>query len=118
MTRWTLPHDLSSVGTARDLVGAELVGSPLRDDAVLVTSELVANAVDHGEPPVELEIALEGAGLRIVVTSLSADDPQTRVAGDHAPRGRGLAIVSSLATDWGWFRTDGRVTVWAVLTAP
>ena len=42
---WRLPHDIQSVGAARRMV-VDLVG-PERDDAVQVTSELVANAVEQ-----------------------------------------------------------------------
>jgi anti-sigma regulatory factor (Ser/Thr protein kinase) len=97
----------------------------LVDDAVLLTSELVTNAVLHARTPVQVTCRLLGNGpdrsLEIVVldrcpAQLRPDLPHT--AGEAAERtnGRGLQLPSELASAWGvtyareakavWFRMD------------
>ncbi|MFG2320114.1 ATP-binding protein [Streptomyces tendae] len=96
------------------------------DDAVLVITELISNAVTHavpsaaaGAPEVRLGLAL-GPG----VLTLTVSDP-----GDNAPvfnpsdgsalreHGRGLCIVDALAEEWGWTpRPPAGKTVWATLS--
>ncbi|WP_282699444.1 ATP-binding protein [Streptomyces sp. CC219B] len=88
------------------------------DDAVLVTSELVANAVRHGRlPGHELWLHLtvsDGGALNIDVS-----DPLRRfpVIGegrleDESEGGRGLLLVARLAVELDWFlRADVGKTV-------
>jgi hypothetical protein len=85
------------------------------DDAVQIASELAANAIGHGEPPVELLLDVAPDRVRISVSSVSARDPRPRVATLDDVRGRGLAIVAQLSHDWGWHRAEGRLHVWADL---
>ena len=89
------------------------------EDAQLMVSELVTNAVRHGRPDVVLSISVAADRLRIEVSDGSDDMPV--VAGDHPSldraTGRGLLIVAATAADWGVARTPGRPgkTVWAEL---
>lgn len=114
---WTLPTDHSAERLAREAISgplhAEGVDPAVVDDVILATSELVSNAVDHGESPIHLTLDLGESVVRVTVSDGGAGQPTPRVAGDGAPRGRGLAIVAQLATDWGWAREDGRLRVWA-----
>jgi PAS domain S-box-containing protein len=68
----------------------------------LVTSELVTNAVLHGRPPVSLELSLDAGVLRIAVGDCSAAPPVPGHPGSDAMTGRGLALVASLASAWGF----------------
>ncbi|WP_406027384.1 SpoIIE family protein phosphatase [Nocardioides sp. NBC_00850] len=88
----------------------------LLDDVVLLTSELVTNAVTHAGTPMTVAVVREEDRLRIDVF----DQHPTRVlpvgvnarpgAGEH---GRGLLITSALATAWGVeYRRDHK-RVWA-----
>jgi anti-sigma regulatory factor (Ser/Thr protein kinase) len=113
--RWTLPHDLSSAGAARDLVRAELAGLDLADDAALIASELVVNAVDHGSPPVVLEVTRAGGQAVIAVENSGSAQPAPREPAQDVPRGRGLGIVDRLSADWGWSSTGSTLRVWAAL---
>jgi anti-sigma regulatory factor (Ser/Thr protein kinase) len=113
----------------RDTLGSwDLAGDgrdALVDDAVLLTSELVTNAVLHAGTPVQVTCRLLGDGpdrsLEIAVldrcpAQLRPDLPHT--AGEAAERtnGRGLQLPSELASAWGvtyareakavWFRMD------------
>ena len=76
----------------------------VRDAAVLLTSELVANAVLHGAAPVTLLVHTDGRGqVRVEVTDADprlpcAPVPDTTEMGES---GRGLQFVAALATAWG-----------------
>jgi anti-sigma regulatory factor (Ser/Thr protein kinase) len=83
-------------------------------DGVLVVSELVTNAVQHGSGPVHVRI-VDGASVRIEVTDarpverLEARDPDP-----DDPRGRGLFLVEALADAWGVADApNGGKVVWA-----
>ncbi|MFI5621828.1 SpoIIE family protein phosphatase [Nocardioides sp. NPDC051685] len=86
------------------------------DDAVLLTSELVTNAVTHAGTPMTVSVVREEDRLRIDVF----DQHPTRVlpvganahpgAGEH---GRGLLITSALATAWGVEYRKDHKRVWA-----
>jgi anti-sigma regulatory factor (Ser/Thr protein kinase) len=115
VTRWTLAHDLSSASEARDLVRAALADLACVDDAVLIASELVVNAVDHGSPPVVLEVARTDTQAVISVENTGSSPPQLQTPDPHAPRGRGLGIVAGLADDWGWSTNGDTLRVWAVV---
>ena len=83
------------------------------EDGPLLLSELVANAVTHGTGErVRVEFHDREMVLRIAVTSVGSNRP---VAG-HVPvtavSGRGLRIVSQLASRWGSEHRAGTVTVW------
>lgn len=114
--RWSLPGESRAAGMARGLVGDALATMALADDAVLVTSELVTNAVEHGGGSVDLELAVEADRVRISVTSKAgATEPRRANADADSDGGRGLAIVEQLGEQWGWHRRGDRLSVWAEL---
>jgi anti-sigma regulatory factor (Ser/Thr protein kinase) len=116
---WELPADLGAARQARSHVSALLSHHDAVDDAALIASELVANAVEHGDPPIELSVEATPAHIRITVSSTETSSlPELRSATAEDRRGRGLTIVESLAHEWGWQREDGRILVWAELSAP
>lgn len=94
----------------------------VRRTVVLVVSELVTNAVQHGEPPygvvvdvadhlVKVDVLDHGGQIPVPPKEPIPDDLET---GDLRPGGRGLAIVRRLAADWGVERSgDGSKSVWA-----
>jgi two-component sensor histidine kinase len=94
--------------------------SPIRDDALLVASELATNALRHAldEREAELEIVAELVpdGLRISVSDTAESDPDDgpRPAREVDPDGTGLRVVQAIARRWGAERFDGQRT-WAVL---
>lgn len=108
----TLPAQPASVSAARRFVRGLLAGAGaeelLVDDAALVISELVANAVLHAGGPILVEIsscpAADGAnpdGLRMAVSDPSPMAPAVRDYGDGASTGRGIALVARLVDRWG-----------------
>lgn len=126
MTTLLVPHAGSSAFDARHALLPELLdrGVPqgVVDDALLVLSELIGNAVRHGRPSegdhirvswwvaggaVHLEVCDGGPGLpgdlgvaRVGARQRGADDqPLTVPVGDEG--GRGLPIVDLLSSRWG-----------------
>ncbi|MFL6129577.1 MAG: ATP-binding protein [Mycobacteriales bacterium] len=124
----TITHAPSSAAQARRQVGADLAGQGLSaavvDDAQLVVSELIGNAVRYGRPlpgnTLRVSWAVEPDCLVLKVTDGgSHQSPRFRDAGPSDVRGRGLAIVDALARKWGVDRHENGVgpisTVWAEL---
>ncbi len=87
------------------------------DDAVLVVTELVTNALLHGGPPVRLRLRQVDDGVRLEVADGGADAPVTARRSSVAMTGRGLALVDALSRSWGVDdREAGGKTVWAEVT--
>ena len=87
---------------ARDLPDATV------DDAVLMLSELVTNAVVHGRPEITLRLWLAADHLTVAVADLGEAMLVRAVPGLQQASGRGLVIVDALATRWGVSRAQGR----------
>lgn len=85
-----------------------------RDSARLVASELVTNALQHGDGQIELRLKLLGDFLRIEVIDEGRDQaPAVRQDEPDESGGWGLRIVDHLAAQWGVF--EGTTHVWADL---
>jgi anti-sigma regulatory factor (Ser/Thr protein kinase) len=84
-----------------------------REDVLLVVTELLSNAVDHGRGPVRLTVELRSGSVRIEVHDTAPDAPRPQPLDPYAVRGRGLQMVEALSSRWGW--TDGPAgkIVWA-----
>ncbi|MFE4825645.1 ATP-binding protein [Streptomyces sp. NPDC056672] len=96
--------------------------SELEDCAVLVLSELLTNALEHGceeGAGVETRYVPRPCGLRIEVRDASPKMPAQREPEPGEVNGRGLGIVEALSDQWGWWyhRWHGK-TVWAELSLP
>jgi anti-sigma regulatory factor (Ser/Thr protein kinase) len=100
------------------------------DVAVLLTSELVTNAVTHGTATagtfVLLTIACDAAGLRVDVhdgsgnlpvldTGLLDTDPSGSAGPAETETGRGLLLVTALSAEWGFYRTPAGKAVYFTL---
>jgi anti-sigma regulatory factor (Ser/Thr protein kinase) len=119
-----LPGIPGSVRVARFHVRAALTYCDLgqfADDAAIVTSELVTNAVQHAcrDATETIGVTLARAEeLDAVIVTVSDPSPHAPVM-HHAPpgseRGRGLQIVESLSTHWGWRAEPGGKAVFAIL---
>jgi anti-sigma regulatory factor (Ser/Thr protein kinase) len=72
------------------------------DEAELLVSELAANAVLHGGPPIIVRVECDGGeGLRVSVTDGNPEPPNPRDAGPEAGSGRGLRLVDVISSRWG-----------------
>jgi anti-sigma regulatory factor (Ser/Thr protein kinase) len=81
--------------------------------ACLLISEVVANAVLHGDAPLNMTIAERADGWQLRVHDASEDCPSIRRSSPDREGGRGLMLVEMLALAWGADRTaDGGKDVW------
>ncbi|MET8347645.1 ATP-binding SpoIIE family protein phosphatase [Streptomyces microflavus] len=91
----------------------------LRDLGVLAASELVANSLQHGTPPMRL--GLRRTDRRLIIEVTDGDDhlPRRRQAELADEAGRGIEIIASIATSWGSRRTPGGgKAVWCEFALP
>ena len=109
----TFPATTESIGAARRFV-ATATGEH-HEHLSLVTSELVTNAVLHGEGPVTVRVERSDDGLRLAVHDRGAGTPRPERPESHAPSGRGLRIVETVATRWGTDPDESGKWVWALL---
>lgn len=94
---------------------AEPVSDDLCDDAQLIVSELVTNAVRAGTEIVVLVLQVKDGRLRIEVGDDAGGVPTLRRRDPDAGSGRGLPLIEALATDWGVEARSAGKTVWAAL---
>jgi hypothetical protein len=99
-------------------------------DAAVVVSELVTNALRYGllpghTParaalgPVALTLWSRDGHLICAVADPNPEPPVLRPPDATAGSGRGLQVVQSLASNWGWTRRSGpQKVVWAALEVP
>jgi anti-sigma regulatory factor (Ser/Thr protein kinase) len=128
--RITLPPVPESARVARQFTTAAVRKwdlDPLLSDAVLIASELVTNAINHGtaatggEGPglVELTWSYQISRLICVITDRAGEPPVMAPADTDAESGHGLQIVAALAAAWGWTMLGtGEKAVWAALHLP
>jgi anti-sigma regulatory factor (Ser/Thr protein kinase) len=89
------------------------------DAALLLTSELVTNAVrheaGHGAQAVVLAIACSRGRLRVDVHDTSRSLPAVAEVPADAETGRGLLLVETLSDEWGFYRTPAGKAVYFTL---
>ncbi|MFF0745588.1 SpoIIE family protein phosphatase [Streptomyces sp. NPDC004111] len=91
----------------------------LRDLGVLAASELVANSLQHGTPPMRLRLRRTDRRLIIEVTDGDDHLPRRRRADPADEAGRGISIVATIASSWGSRRTPGGgKAVWCEFALP
>ncbi|MEW1772132.1 SpoIIE family protein phosphatase [Streptomyces sp. NPDC086777] len=132
--RASLPGSSFAPGSARALVRASFdewtqcgllrpEQQRVGEDAMVVVSELVTNAVVHAGTDVEVDWWLEEREETAFVVEVTDHHP-SRAPRDHPGEtpyetpefGRGLRLVASLAESWGVTYRTGAKSVWARLT--
>jgi anti-sigma regulatory factor (Ser/Thr protein kinase)/anti-anti-sigma regulatory factor len=94
--RWNLPH--------------------LADDAEIIVSEIVANAVQHAGGPVDLVLTRRSRHLHLSVRDRSTEPPvRSTPDPESLMGGRGLLLLDAFASGWGSAATDDGKAVWATL---
>lgn len=115
--------------TLRDALDSWGVPPGVRDDVVLVASELSTNAVLHAgtqAPPGRITVDLGPGGLLVTVIDHrprstptwnppDQDDGEAREHDETRENGRGLAIVAALTDTYGCVATPETKTTWALL---
>ncbi|WP_239395214.1 ATP-binding protein, partial [Frankia sp. CiP3] len=111
---------VQSVRDARQAAAAALASwriPPKRAaDVVLAVSELVTNAVLHGEVPMDLRLRPAGHELILDVRDAASTLPQRLRATADDEHGRGVHLVSLIADRWGARNTDDGKSVWCTFT--
>ncbi len=119
-----LPAIPESVRIARFHVRAALGYCELgrfADDAAIITSELVTNAVQHARCDVTETVRItlaRASGSEAVIIAVSDSSPHGPVMRDapaDSERGWGLRIVESLSVHWGWHPEPRGKAVFAIL---
>ncbi|GAA2466269.1 hypothetical protein GCM10010405_58530 [Streptomyces macrosporus] len=117
---WKLPSEPRSVARARELARRQLADwklDDLGDTAELLVSELVTNALRHGEGDIRLRLLLDRT-LVCEVWDAGLVQPRRRRARDTDEGGRGLQLVDLLSAGWGSRRTPRGKIVWFELSLP
>jgi anti-sigma regulatory factor (Ser/Thr protein kinase) len=111
-----LPRTIGCAAQARRATTAWLgdeVGIVERHNALLVVSELVTNAYEHGSGKIALKLRLVDDELQVEVTDEGRGAAVEIRERDIDEGGMGLRIVDQLANRWGVY--EGTTHVWAKL---
>lgn len=85
---------------------------------MLLTSELVTNALLHARSAPELDVRLVDGRLRVGVSDTTPVAPVRKRYGKEAATGRGLLLIETMASAWGTDPNEGGKEVWFELAAP
>ncbi|MBM9434402.1 ATP-binding protein [Streptomyces bryophytorum] len=119
-----LVHGSTAACTARHvlhrILSCQGVASDDIDDALLVVSELITNAVTHAHPPVSLHVRLCPAArtLTVSVADGGACPAGAATAGAAHEHGRGRKVIAAIAAAMGSTSAgpgNGKVHHWAAL---
>ncbi|HEX3783728.1 MAG TPA: ATP-binding protein [Pseudonocardiaceae bacterium] len=97
---------------------ADGLPAEVEQDLMLLVTELVANAYEHGIAPRELRVERrDGSGaIRVEVDDAAPGRPILGWSRLGVNRGRGVRIVDGLAARWGVRQLGVGKTVWAELS--
>lgn len=119
--RLRLEPESASPARARRFVEDVLVRSgheAVLETALLLTSELVTNAVLHGQgSDIGVTVRVDG-GVRVEVHDNGPGIPSPKHYADDAGTGRGLLLVEAMSTAWGVEVIGHGKTVWFEVDAP
>ncbi|MEU8179771.1 SpoIIE family protein phosphatase [Micromonospora sp. NPDC049047] len=126
--RVRLPADRRTPAAARAVVRSVLTEShldELANEALLLTTELTTNAVEHARTELDIEVVADQIGLTVTVSDFAPGSGNELTIGarndsaeidEVSERGRGLLLVDHFASRWGttylptgkgvWFRLD------------
>jgi anti-sigma regulatory factor (Ser/Thr protein kinase) len=114
-----LPAEASSAAAARTALRGLLAGLQEQaadhqafDRVLLLTSELVTNAILHARTPLRLTARAEAGQVVVQVYDTVPAPPRRRSYRSDAGTGRGMHLVEALADRWGVDQTSGGKCVW------
>jgi hypothetical protein len=106
---------LAQLADAREWIGHVLDGTDVRvDDAALVATELLSNALRHAGTTAQLAVTINAEHVRVAVFDTTRDAPVVS-AHPGAAGGYGLRLIDEVSTRWGWQPTADGKTVWCDL---
>lgn len=117
----SFPALLSSAAASRRLVRQALEDwgfGGLVDTAVLLTSEVVTNALVHGRSEVDVSVTLGPDRVRVAVTDTDHGFIRRRRPEETDQSGRGVELVEGMADGWGVLRRGPGKQVWFELLRP
>lgn len=94
------------------VLGDDGVEASVIELAVLLVSELVTNATVHAQSKVRVTVHVDSHWVRVEVDDEGTGEPQLGRSTPTQLKGRGLAVVDRLSTDWGTDRHERHKTVW------
>jgi anti-sigma regulatory factor (Ser/Thr protein kinase) len=116
----SIEADVNAAARARAFATATLhdwsLPEPVARDVLLVTSELVSNAVKYGRPPIELRLRHDRRHLLIEVEDRATAIPRKLRPSPLQEHGRGLQLVARVTDRWGTRPTPAGKVVWCSLT--
>lgn len=111
LVRHQMANELNRLGLSQEVV----------DEAILVASELLGNAIRHtakgDSGMISIGWDFDDTGVTVAVADESKVYPHPRTPRADEPGGRGLTIIESLSDNWGVQPVDGGKRVWAHLPA-
>src|ERR1700736_6081556 len=121
LLRQTFGPNPGVVREARALVAGVLDREGFPADAVfvavLLTSELVTNAVRHARTDLEVVVSIDERLAHVAVVDRNTRLPQPALAPSDATTGRGLKLVDAMASAWGADHTPKGKGVWCEVSA-
>lgn len=114
-----LDADPRAVRLARTFVrdAVDIADEELVDDLVLLTSELVTNAVVHARTPIEVGVVRGDDHVLVSVGDHNPARPEQQPFDTDRAGGRGLLIVRRLTNSWGITAHEKGKSVWFTLRA-
>ena len=110
---------VESVGEARswlsDFLRRRSVGARALEDATLIVSELVTNAIRYGAGSTVLRAAVTDRTVQVSVTDSGDALPELLPLDTRRVGGLGLRFVDEVASGWGVAPFPGGKTVWATV---
>jgi anti-sigma regulatory factor (Ser/Thr protein kinase) len=123
---WSLPHAVTEVVLPGDARASHYARTAMRsvsdglrciDDVLLATSELTANALQHGTGAPQLSAVRRAHTVTVALTDGRPDvlPVVQRMRGASASSGRGMAIIDAISNHWGITVYHDRKVVWCEL---
>ena len=114
--RLTLVFDDTAPGHARTFLRhmhCRAHQTHVLDDALLLVSELVTNAVRHGAPPITMHVTCDhNTGMTVRVSDTNPTSPTAGPADHGQESGRGVGLVDVLSDEWGVEAAEAGKAVW------
>jgi CheY-like chemotaxis protein/anti-sigma regulatory factor (Ser/Thr protein kinase) len=124
------PADVRVLDAPRDVIAGPsaraLVHDAVRDwglvaildDAALVVTELVTNAITHGGSAFRLQLSRTAGAFRIEVVDDGEGTPEPQPQDTEAEGGRGIMLVDAMSSSWGVENVPRGKLVWAEIAIP